>query len=497
MKRYNGINESKVLDDNQQGITDKKRPRVIEIDQEDELVQDQDQDQCQQKARLLIDLTTDDGEPILCTTEPHLAAAVLPKVLLSSSSMSMKKTAGHATVAGSSNTGGGGGGGVLEYSEQQLSIAAQASPPGESSAIIRVTAAAGTGKSTVLELLAERHRILGHSVHKIGYVTFNKTVAAEISQRFGHKAVVSTLHSVAFRMIGLDEESMNLMQETKIDEFIENLLGDNVERFLHPIPSVAKNEDGAKASACKLARYYIKKTLELFLQSKRSEEEGLNGITFGTVYYPAILWHKENNHPISKDSVMRFYCKCAKVIFNAPEFKTFDTVMKRAQLSKKNFNYSVLLVDESQDLTECQLDLIVMQALLYHTPVFIVGDAVQAIYGFRGAKSKYLLEIDTNYPDIEIRDFQLTESFRFDDALGAVPNIILACKENSPQTTGEKQRTWIPYRIDGRGGCSGTGDVGEVTTANLVQQIYSTPDQWQPVTGLFLFLFFYCIKSII
>ena len=83
MKRYNGINESKELDDNLEGISDRKRPRVIEIDQEDEP---------RREARIFLDLTADDSEPILCTTEPHVAAAVLPKVLSSPSSVTMKKT---------------------------------------------------------------------------------------------------------------------------------------------------------------------------------------------------------------------------------------------------------------------------------------------------------------------------------------------------------------------------------------------------------------------
>ena len=59
--------------------------------------------------------------------------------------------------------------------------------------------------------------------------------------------------------------------------------------------------------------------------------------------------------------------------------------------------------------------------------VFFVGDMAQTIYSFRGAKSRWLLEIKPDF------DMDLTQSFRFKYPIARVANTILFGKMNSPQ----------------------------------------------------------------
>ena len=67
--------------------------------------------------------------------------------------------------------------------------------------------------------------------------------------------------------------------------------------------------------------------------------------------------------------------------------RTFDIEIKKAQLKGLRISSSVLLVDESQDMDQCQVDWIDQQKQ-HGTHVYFVGDMAQCIYGFRGAKSK-------------------------------------------------------------------------------------------------------------
>ena len=176
----------------------------------------------------------------------------------------------------------------------------------------------------------------------------------------------------------------------------------------------------------------------------------------------------------------------------SPDFRctSFDVVMKMAQLSFKMIPCSALMVDESQDLTECQISFICNQSAIYYTPVYIVGDAVQSIYGFRGAKSKYLQEIDSIFKgQIIIRDFKLDKSFRFDDNIGAIANILLACKEFSPQTFSDKQTRlllWQPYRITG--GSEHLGHVEYTSDISTFSNGFSHPITVIAATNVALFV---------
>jgi hypothetical protein len=75
----------------------------------------------------------------------------------------------------------------------------------------------------------------------------------------------------------------------------------------------------------------------------------------------------------------------------------------------------------------------------------MVGDAAQTIYGFRGAKSKFMMEI------LGI-DYSLTKSWRFGHQIAQIANTVLFSKEFSPQTTkNQYSKLWNPYRLEGCG----------------------------------------------
>ena len=135
--------------------------------------------------------------------------------------------------------------------------------------------------------------------------------------------------------------------------------------------------------------------------------------------------------------------------------RTFDIDMKKAQLRQLRIPSSVLLVDESQDMDECQVAWIASQKQ-FGTHIFFVGDSAQCIYGFRGAKSSYVMNLDCI-------DTELTRSWRFGPTIATVANIPLFAKHHSVQTSGNK-KLWRPYRVQGCG-----KESGKVTTKSLLE----------------------------
>ena len=128
--------------------------------------------------------------------------------------------------------------------------------------------------------------------------------------------------------------------------------------------------------------------------------------------------------------------------------------MKQAHLENLEVPSRVLLVDESQDLNECQVAWMTQQRRLGGgKQIYFVGDAVQTIYGFRGAKSKFLGSIRG------AKDLPLTKSFRFGPGLAAVANVILFAKEHSPQV-----KHFRPYRVLG-GALGSSGEAFSMATS--------------------------------
>jgi superfamily I DNA/RNA helicase len=59
--------------------------------------------------------------------------------------------------------------------------------------------------------------------------------------------------------------------------------------------------------------------------------------------------------------------------------------MKRAQLLGLRIPGTLLLVDESQDMDGCQVNWSAKQQVVFGTHIYVVGDAAQTLFTFRGA----------------------------------------------------------------------------------------------------------------
>ena len=328
-----------------------------------------------------------------------------------------------------------GDGRTVALTHEQSSIVSLAQPPNETrSFIVRVTSGAGTRKTSTLQALARRLQALGHV--GVTYVTFNKSAAADAAQRMGSAVTTRTTHSCAWELMGAGAETP--IEAGDVDRKIVAVMGVSVDTFLGGMPGGTPKDMAAKRRARRQVVFFIRRTLETFLMSAHNEEAGLSK---WHTYYPAKKWHEGRGLPpgvpsdygdFYVDATRQWWGKTKLGAGCRPAFITYDSVMKQAQLERKQIRCTALLVDEAQDLNMCQVQWLASQK---HCQTFFVGDAVQTIYSFRGAKSKFLMELRVDF------DRKLTGSFRFGPRIGAVANTLLFAKEHS------RQCDWFPYTV--------------------------------------------------
>jgi len=356
---------------------------------------------------------------------------------------------------------------AIKPTAEQERIYQHAKPPTpmDTNFTVRITAGAGAGKTTTVLQVASKAARLGHS--HITYVTFAKAAAADGARRiqealsgFPNPPTIEarTLHSCAMKLLSEDrkeafvEENSRLIDDEALQSFIKTACDREVQDFLaharEEIHSRNKEDPRKAASMTEAAErqvlFFIFKTFTQFCRSPYMVEQ-FNDPNFKyRNYFPAEKFHqdgKEGEKQGFPSMVYRFklgkYADIACLVWDAATqqgIRSYDMEMKRAQLKALRIPGSLLLVDESQDMDGCQVDWIAKQC--YHgTHVYIVGDAAQTIYSFRGAKSKYMVNLKGAV------DFELTKSWRFGSNIASIANVILFGKHKSKQTKSDNP-TW-------------------------------------------------------
>ncbi|KAJ3029712.1 UNVERIFIED_CONTAM: hypothetical protein HDU68_011325 [Siphonaria sp. JEL0065] len=339
--------------------------------------------------------------------------------------------------------------------------------------VCRIVAGAGTGKTTTLQLLAET---LVKQKHRVLYIVYNKTAQADAEERFksmGAMVTCRTMHGTAlqymqrpnsnndFPINPVDDHDVMKRIERDYERTVERWLASNF-RGTQPRPGTPEHGK-AVAARIKTVCFFIFKTLEFWYRRADPVQKLLEP---WTTYYPAKKKHTEEY----RFEPGRFYVDIANEIWtkmwNGHFPITHDAYLKYAQLG--NFRLppyiTTVLMDESQDSSACQLDLFITQLAKNskgtqstRRNVFIVGDAAQSIYYFRGARPKELAQIQTHFDAATpLRDFTLTKSFRFGHTVAKVANTLLWMKANSPQA-----KDFNPYCLVG-----GSGIPGKLIGAN-------------------------------
>ena len=118
------------------------------------------------------------------------------------------------------------------------------------------------------------------------------------------------------------------------------------------------------------------------------------------------------------------------IVFSLHIFRTHEDIRLKWQ---KRLEY--IMIDEFQDIDPPQYAL--MQGLCgYHMNLFIVGDADQTIYTWRGADVRYLLDFDKVYPTA--KTIMMMENYR------STPEILAACNSLIAKNANRIKKDLLP-----------------------------------------------------
>jgi hypothetical protein len=256
-----------------------------------------------------------------------------------------------------------------------------------------IEAGAGTGKTSTLELLGR-----ARPDRQMIYIAYNKAIATDAEKRFPSNVRCSTAHSLAYRAIG--------------HRFRARLNGGRmpareVAKVLGLKPARLEVQGGRKLvlDPARLARI-VMATVGKFCRTAKAQVEPWM-VEAPTGIEPA-------EHELLRDQIVPIARTAWEDIVKPDGVLPFahDCYLKLWSLSKPKLACDVLLLDEAQDADPLIADVVMRQG---HAQQILVGDANQAIYGWRGAvDAMSSFEADAR--------LQLSQSFRFGPAIATEAN---------------------------------------------------------------------------
>lgn len=243
--------------------------------------------------------------------------------------------------------------------------------------LILIKAFAGTGKTTVLKGYA-----LARPQDQFLYLAFNSAIVEEAKGKFPENVTVSTMHSLAYKKIGVQYKKKLKGNLTKFD--IMNYFELSHKNSLNVL--MANSIYEIINSFCYSAYRNIEDAAPLNWNNKILDVKSI--VNMAKVYWNAM----------------------SNVNDSAP--MTHDAYLKMFQLVGENLPYTTILFDEAQDANPVILDILLTQ-VAYGKNMVIVGDENQAIYRFRNsvnAMSSFSVE----------SEYTLTGSFRFGPEIAAI-----------------------------------------------------------------------------
>ena len=270
----------------------------------------------------------------------------------------------------------------MQYNEAQKRAIAHGSGP------MLVLAGPGSGKTAVITGRTLRLVQKGIPPSGILVVTFTRAAAAEMKNRFlkaagesARQVTFGTFHGVFYGILrnNYHLKSSNILSEEEKRRLLLELLDPFCpEEEREPdLPSGIARE----ISTVKCGRIDV----EHFYSSLLPEE------MFRRIFKEYRNWMRENRK-LDFDDIMT---ECYRLFRNHPEI---------LKLWQRKFQY--ILVDEFQDISPIQYDVIKMLAAPENN-LFIVGDDDQSIYRFRGASPEIMLSFPRDYPGAEMVNLNL------------------------------------------------------------------------------------------
>lgn len=274
---------------------------------------------------------------------------------------------------------------------------------------LKISAFAGTGKTSTLSALAK-------STAKSGlYLAFNKSIAAEASAKFPQSVDCRTTHSLAFRAVpGIYRGNTSKLTDSLQANRVAQLLA---------IEEIAVGGIALKPSSL---GFLTAKTVQRFCQSGDDEVQLRHVPLSGKLQKISPEYQKQFKVYVS-ELAAHLWDRMLDPGDDAP--LGHDGYLKLWSLSKPRLDYDFLLLDEAQDTNEAVLSVLRLQ----DSHLTLVGDRHQQIYAWRGAINA-MASVDTD------AEAALTRSFRFGHSVADAATSILKVLGERRRVVGDPNR---------------------------------------------------------
>lgn len=291
----------------------------------------------------------------------------------------------------------------------------------------------GTGKTTKLLTILEEHLGNGVAPHRVGFITFTKKAAGEAKERAGNRfgfaerelPYFRTIHSLAFMQLGLSRE-----QVLRREHFSElgDILGIEVtgNTTMEEGATYGMKEGDRLLFLEGLARITGKPLKQIW---EEADEDDIDWYALEQVAR-TLRVYKESKFLLDFTDMLHLFCRQGAV----PEF-------------------DVLFVDEAQDLSKSQWDVVNILAQK-SKQIFVAGDDDQAIFKWAGADVDYFIKLRGN---TTVLDY----SFRVPETIQKVASRVLGQIEN------RREKKWRPR-----------GEKGQVQYHNSLESIDMDQGKW-------------------
>lgn len=244
-----------------------------------------------------------------------------------------------------------------------------------------VFAGPGSGKTFVLtEHIFYMIYTLGIKPEHILVITFTKAAALQMKARFYQKSkeqlpiTFKTFHAFFYQILSWDKtySSKKILSNQEKIQIIKQII------YRYFSNESDQEELMKEISACISNRYMDTKNRNIYLYFTRDEEKKI------------VSYYEEEKGRMKRVDFVDLIYQCLGKIKHDSEF-----------LNKIQRQFSYILIDEFQDITPPQYEIINL-IVKKSKNIFVVGDEDQSIYKFCGSKAECMQDFMIDYPNSKI-----------------------------------------------------------------------------------------------
>ena len=305
----------------------------------------------------------------------------------------------------------------MEFSAQQQKAI------GFDTGIARIIAGAGSGKTAVVTERVARLLREGTAPESILMVTFTKAGAGEMKRRIEKKAgrelpglMVSTFNAFEYEIVKDCWQELGFQRIPKVIDDVEQfaiiaeLLGKNPilewsgRAFMNFSAGAGWGTRGALRiaadvfKACKMSRA-AKGSVDMSDARRAASQEEISQAALGKLVE---LY----------DDYEKLMMEKGLIDFDDQEILAFRMFEKDPEYLKEHFHFEHIIVDEYQDTSQGQVELLkLLRALPTFKSLMVVGDDYQAVYGFRDTSPEYIINFEDHIGE-DVQDIVLDRNYR-------------------------------------------------------------------------------------